>query len=575
VRFADNTKVNRRQFLAALGGLVGVCTLVSACATSAPGSIAPEAGSPTKQASSAASGAATPASLVAPSSGSSGGKKSVVFGGSDVTGNMNPMLVGSDRPGLLMFESLISLDPDTGVPVPNLAQNWDTSADGLTWTFHIRPGVTWSDGQPFTAQDVQFTFDVVNDPKIPTTFRSSVANVAGYAAPDSSTFSVTLKRPECPFLVNTMLMPMIPKHLLVGSADLTTDEFNFTRPVGTGPFIFKEWVRGSHLTLTANPTYWQGPPKIDEWSSLAIANVDAIVASLKLGEIDYAKIQPTFIQDLKDEPNLSLLAVDAPDNLTLLAYNLDRPIFQDKRVRQALTLGLDRKGIVDSQLYGRGTVIDTPLPPQSWAKASGLPALAYDPEAAKRLLSDAGWVPGPDGIVQKDGVRLSFALTNTNDNAPRAGAATIAQDNWRKIGVDLQINNVAPAAFSTKYAQPGPKDFDAIIVNEPQVVTLDPDQSRLLASTEYPNGGNFTHYSNPTVDSLLDQARTVGGCDLNARKAMYAQIQQIMLDDQPFTPLYSTMSTVAVNKRIGNVKPNRFTGSPYLAWGIKDWTIGG
>src|SRR5262249_18831240 len=188
-----------------------------------------------------------------------------------------------------------------------------------------------------------------------------------------------------------------------------------------------------------------------------------------------------------------------------IAYNLDRPLFQDKRVRLALAHALDRQAMVDSVLFGLGKVVDSIIPAQSWAYSTSVPSVPFDAGAAKNLLSEAGWQAGADGILQKDGTRAALTLINGSGNVARSAAAVIAQDAWRKLGIDMQVLTLEGAAFNAKYQTSGPKDFDAIVLGATVGAAVDPDQTSLLASSQYPNGSNFMHYSNPQVDQLLAQ----------------------------------------------------------------------
>jgi peptide/nickel transport system substrate-binding protein len=498
----------------------------------------------------------------------------VVYAVSSNPATLNPLLddSGASQSGYeLMFEALVKPDPKTGTPMPSLAASWDQSPNGLTWTFHLQPNVTWHDGQPFTADDVKFTFDSVQDPKTRTPYRSRFSNIAGFDAADKSTFIVTLKAADCPFLITTMQTPIVPKHLLSSSADVNTDEFNSTRPVGTGPFMFKEWQRSDHLTLIANPNYWQGRPRIDQWIRRTVSDDNVLQALLKTGEIDYAVASFGATGELQAVPHLTFQSVPSPILITYIAYNLDRPPFQDKRTRQAMTQALDRPAIVNSLLYDQGEVLDSSLASVSWAYTSNVPRYSYDVDAAKRLLSQAGWTPGPDGILQKDGTRFALTLSTNSSNKERVAIATIAQDAWRKVGIDAQVQLLETSAFFARYQQT--RDFDAIVAGGAGL-TIDPDQTNFWSSKSIPSGTNFVHYTNPQVDQLLEQGRTAPGCDPGVRKTYYEQLQQILADDQPFTFLYTAKSGVFINKRLQNVQISPWAGaSPFIAWSIKDWTV--
>jgi len=292
---------------------------------------------------------------------------------------------------------------------------------------------------------------------------------------------------------------------------------------------------------------------------------------LKTGEIDYSAVAPTAIAELSAEKHLRFVSVSSPTSIIYIAYNLDRPLFQDKRVRQALSHGVDRQGILDSVLFGQGDLVDSAIPFQSWAHSDSVPTYRYDLEAARKLLTEAGWTPGTDGILQNNGRRLAFTLSIQSGDVRRQGVATIAQDAWRKLGIQVQIEQLEAAALNAKYLQA--HDFDAVIGGG-LGFTLDPDQTRFWAAKEFPNGANFVHYNNPAVDQLLEAARTVPGCDTAARKALYQQFQQVIAEDQPWTFLYSARNPVIINKRVQNAAPSPWVGAgPYLTWGINDWTI--
>jgi peptide/nickel transport system substrate-binding protein len=561
-------RFNRRNLLVRIT-LLGTGTLLAAC-TPAPGAIVPTQ-------SSAAQSAATSAAAAPPAKAQSTAPArttTVMYAVSSNPATLNPLLddSGASQSGYeLMFEGLVKPDPKAGTPIPSLAASWDQSGDGLTYTFHIRPNVSWHDGQPLTADDVKFTFDTIQDPKTKTPYRSRFSNIASFDAPDTSTFTVTLKAADCPFLITTMQVPIVPRHLLSASADINTDEFNTSRPVGTGPFMFKEWQRSDHLTLTANSTYWQGRPKIDQWIRRTVSDDNVLQALLKTGEVDYANVSFGAMQELQGLSHLTSQAAASPILITYIAYNLDRPWFMDKRVRQALTQAIDRKAIVNSLLYDQGEVLDSSLASVSWAYTSNVPKFPYDVDAATGLLNQAGWTPGPDGIRQKDGTRLAFTLATNSSNKERAAIATIAQDAWRKVGVDAQTQLLETNAFLAKYQQT--RDFDAIVAGGAGL-TIDPDQTSFWSSKSIAPGTNFVHYTNPTVDQLLDQARTVPGCNPTARKVYYEQIQQILADEQPFTFLYTARSVVFINKRLQNVQMSSWAGAtPFIAWGIKDWTV--
>jgi peptide/nickel transport system substrate-binding protein len=586
VRSVTHPRLARRRLLARLV-LVSGGTLLAACTVPAPGASVPTAPPTTPSAPAPATGALaaitpqaapTPAlspTTVAPvtTSGATPLNNTVVYSGNGDVTPINPLLGGSAARSVweLINESLVRPDPADGTPRPWLAESWDEGPDGLTWTFHIRPNVRWSDGKQFTADDVQFTVESVLDPASKSPYRSRFDNVASFDAPNPATFRVNLKAPDCAFLVTTMLTPIMAKHLLAGTNELTTGEFDPNHLVGTGPFMFKEWRRSEYVVLLANPDHWGGRPKLDSWIRRVSSNDQVVVGQLKTGETDYSSVAPNSIAELSTEPHLKFLSVSAPTSIIYIAYNQDRPLFQDKRVRQALTHAMDRQGLIDSVLAGQADGVDSNMPYSMWARSTNIPTFPYNLDAARKLLADAGWSPGPDGILQKDGTRLAFSLLISSGNQARTGTSLIAQNGWRQIGVQLQIEQIELAAFFARYLQA--HDFDAVVVGGAGF-TLDPDQTMFWSSKEYPNGGNFMRYSNPTVDRLLEQGRASPNCDPTQRKAIYEQMQQIIADEQPATFLYSLRDPVFINRRVQNVSISPWpTAGPYLAWNIKDWTV--
>jgi peptide/nickel transport system substrate-binding protein len=515
------------------------------------------------------------APTVAPAVAGPGGTTHVVFGAANEPGGFNPLLpdTGSSAASWeLLYESLTSPDPKTGAPGPGLAESWEASPDGRTLNFHLRRGVQWSDGHPFTSDDVAFTFDAIADPKTGSPRRGSLANIAGYTAPDPATFRVTLKQPDCPFLSTTMLAPIVPRHALAGVGDMRTDDFNVSRPVGTGPYVFKEWKRGEQVTLVANSTYWGGRPTIDEWIQRPITNKQVLAAQLKLGEVDYGSVTPDAVDELAAQPSLATAAVSNPTAISVIMYNLDRALFLDKRVRQALTHALDRQAMVDTLLYGQGEVLNSPVARVSWASNANVPTFEYDPGAARNLLAQAGWQMGASGLLEKDGRAFSFTLTCNNANPQRLSVVTIAQDSWRKVGIQALPEILDGAAVRAKYQQT--RDFDAVIEGGPLGLTNDPDQTVLWSTAGISAGTNFTHYTNARVDQLLEQARAAPGCGEADRKPFYDQFQQVIADDQPFTFLYTARTNVVYNKRLRGVSPSPWIGTaPYVSWGSKNWTL--
>jgi hypothetical protein len=229
---------------------------------------------------------------------------------------------------------------------------------------------------------------------------------------------------SCPFLLNAMSMPPLPKHGLASSPDIPKDAFNTNPTTGSGPFVFKERQKGDHITLTANTNYWRGKPKFDQWIFKVVPDANVLAVQLNTGEVDMAIVQADALQDLQGSVDIKSYFGRSYD---FLAYNTKRPIFADARVRQALTYALDRNQIVQEVLFGQGQVIQSPIPVLSWALASRLPTYDTNQDSAPQLLADAGWVSGPDGVLRKDGQPFQFTLETNAGTKVRAADTVIAQ----------------------------------------------------------------------------------------------------------------------------------------------------
>ena len=252
----------------------------------------------------------------------------------------------------LLFDGLVVVDPDTLDAAPRLATKWDVSPDGKTYTFTIKQGVKWHDGQPFTADDVKFSYDLYMDPKTGTP-RAGTLNqhIASVDVKDPQTVVFTLKDVIAPFMVTDVGYGIVPKHVLenVKREEIPTNDFTTTKPIGTGPFKFKEWVRGDHVTVVANPDYHLGAPALDQYVFKVVKDNTVLYQQLKTGEVDYGLVSPEFFDDAKKQTNFDTVPYDT-FSFTYIAYNLDparTTLFQDPKLRQALSYALDRKSIVE------------------------------------------------------------------------------------------------------------------------------------------------------------------------------------------------------------------------------------
>ena len=475
-----------------------------------------------------------------------------------------------------VFDSLWKIDPQ-GKFIPNLAaeiptvENGGISKDGLTWTIKLRPDVWWHDGEPFTADDVAFTLDVIINPKVTVRSREGHEHVEQYAAKDNHTIEIKLKDSFAPYLVSWQKTSIIPKHILSTVPDINTAPFN-TNPVGTGPFKFKERVAGSYIAFEPNPKYHGGAPKLTSLVQKYVPDQQTLFAQFQTGEVDVYDVQgipPLLYQRAKSLPGSKILLNPNPF-VEFIYFNCGKPQFQDKRVRKALYMTADRRGWIDAVYYGVPVPTLSYLPPNHWAYNKALVDPGYDPQKAAALLDEAGWMVAADGVRAKDGVRLAFSMSTTAGNKSREQAQQLLQQNFKKINVEMTIKNMPASVVWGDYTVQS--QFDTLMVGWDALLYPDPDYGDRIRSTAIPakggSGSNYVQYENPEVDELCNKGVTA--TRLEERKAIYDKIQAILLDDLPFAPIFSYQMIIGVKDRIKGYEVD-----PYLtsnAWNTADWT---
>jgi peptide/nickel transport system substrate-binding protein len=494
--------------------------------------------------------------------------------------NFNPLLyvnTGVETAvEMTVFDSLWKIDPE-GKFIPNLAseiptvENGGISKDGLTWTIKLRPDVLWHDGQPFTADDVAFTLDVIMNPKVTVRSREGHEHVEHYATKDSHTIEIKLKDSFAPYLVSWQKTSVIPKHILSTVPDINTATFN-TNPVGTGPFKFKERVAGSYIAFEPNPKYHGGAPKLTSLIQRYVPDQQTLFAQFQTGEVDVYDLQgipPLLYQRAKALPGSKILLNPNPF-VEFIYFNCGKPQFEDKRVRNALYMAIDRKGWIDAVYYGVPIPTLSYLPPNHWAYNKALVDPGFDPKKAAALLDEAGWKVAADGVRAKDGVRLAFSMSTTAGAKAREQAQQLLQQNFKKINVDMTIKNMPASVVWGDYTVQS--QFDTLMVGWDALLYPDPDYGDRIRSTAIPakggSGSNYVQYQNPEIDELCNKG--VAATSLEDRKAIYDKIQAILLDDLPFAPIFSYQTIIGVKDRVKSYEVN-----PYLtsnAWNTADWT---
>lgn len=489
--------------------------------------------------------------------------------------------------GLWTFDDKNGATPILAAEIPS-TENGGVSADGKTITVKLREDAVWSDGEPFTADDLVFTYNMILSDKNTVNSTYPYADyVAGVEAADAHTAVIKFNAPFAPWLTSIFVSDILPKHILqpVFDADGTLDnaEWNKAPTVGIGPFVFSEWESGSHLTFKANPL-WIHPPKLEQIFIRFVPDDAAQEAAIIAGDTDIGVfLSSDQIAKLEATGNVKVPAVSSGYAETwFLNVNpkTAHPAMLDVNVRKAIALATDRFSIVKNLLLESINPVPATVwvgtPPYNNADLSPYP---YDPEQAKALLDAAGWKDSDgDGIRDQviDGKKVDLKLRYvTTTRELRKNVQAVVEQQWAAVGIGVELRNFTGDIFFGGFAAGGPMsigDYDIGEYSNAPSGFPDPESSSLwlcseITSAENPDGGNNQGYCNADLDKLLtEQASTV---DLNKRIDMYKQIQQIMYDDVVVIMMWSDPDLWSLNNRLQGVK---FSGATPF-WNSAEWFI--
>ncbi len=531
-RSAKDSKLSRREFLRLVPRTLGVGAL--AAGTLGAGPLL--ATSPT----------ASPAAQPTPNP-KRGGTFKI-----PVTANITPWPPIGQIQNLMvnksLFNGLVRYSPADWTPQPDLAERWEVSKDGRTWTFHLRQGVSWHDGKPFTAEDVKFSLELYADPKVNSILQGNLEPVAGIEVVDSATVRVVTKQPYSSFVeLLCYLTFMLPKHLLAGQEFSRTKfpETFIRRPVGTGPFKFGEHITGDHFTVVANDQYYEGRPYLDSVIYKVVRDLNSTIVQVKTGELDIAFPTVAQLPALEGAPNLYLIERGLMD-FRFLGFNHNDPRlgkwFRERTVRQALAHAINARGIIQQVTKGKADRSNGPLPPalKSWY-IHDAPVFEYDPERAKKMLNEFGFKAGPDGVLARDGGKFSFAFFTDQGQPEREQTSLIVQQNLKDVGIDAQFQALEFNNFMTR--ERVTHEFSAVCFY--YVTPATPDQH-----SYWQTGGSTNEwgYSNPEVDRLFRDGLST--FDVEKRRAIYKRLYAILAEDQPVNFIYHPREIQALNKRV-------------------------
>jgi peptide/nickel transport system substrate-binding protein len=449
---------------------------------------------------------------------------------------------------LLVYDPLVGFDANLK-PVPALAQSWSVSSDGLAWTFKLRKGVKWSDGQPFTSADVKFTYESIAKSGLGL-YGAFLEGITSIDTPDDLTVILHTAEPKANVLQNPT--PILPKHIWEAGAK-NFETFEDPAMVGTGAFRFHEWKKSEYLSLIANHEYFGGSPKIGGLVFTVFANRDTMAKSLEAAEIDCAlSLYPDQVPDLQKDKGIELYSF-SENGFTQLAINSwenpeskGNPVLRDARVRQAIELAMDKKEIIAVALAGAGTPGSTLIPESTPEWHYKLPAgkeRTYNPAAAKALLEGAGYIDrNGDGVREdKDGKPLEFRFSVRSDNAREVKAGQMIQGYLKDVGIATKLSTVDDGALedSIKGA-----DYDMFIWGWGGDV--DPTTILALLTSEQIGGNNEPHWSNPAYDAAVKKQASL--LDVKARKIAVDEAQALAYEAAPYIILVYDGDIQAIRK---------------------------
>ncbi len=446
-------------------------------------------------------------------------------------------IVGMVFNGLVKYNKNIEL-------VPDLAESWEIQDEGLTIIFYLRKGVRWHDGHPFTAEDVKFTYEKLIDPEVPTPYSGDFKKVKNLEVLDNPTVKITYQEPFSPGLASWG-MAIMPKHILAGE-DLFTTKFS-RNPIGSGPYKFARWLSGNRIDLVSNHDYFEHRPYINRYIYRIIPDPASMFLELQTQGVDSVGLTPLQYRRHTDtkqfKRNFQKFRYPA-FGYTYMGYNLNDQRFKDRRVRLAIAYAVDKQEIIDGVLLGLGRICTGPFVPESWAYNQDVEPIPYDPDRAKELLRQAGWVDTDgDGWLDKRGQVFEFTIVTNQGNEQRKQTAEIIQQRLKAIGIKVNIRILEWAVFLDKFVKT--RQFEAIILG--WGLSRDPDCYDIWHSAKTkPGEFNFISYSNFQVDRLLEEGRGVFAREKRAE--IYRQVHSILYAEQPYLFLYVADSLPAVHK---------------------------
>jgi peptide/nickel transport system substrate-binding protein len=484
-------------------------------------------------------------------------------------GTLNPVTATDSYAhaiNLRISEYLVDRDYDTLEVKPQLAERWDISPDKLKFRFYLKKGVTWSDGVEFTADDVVYSYQKIKDPKVASAqLKVYYIDIKSCRKIDRYTVEFVYTRPYYLALIFCGGMPIVAKHIFDTGTDFNTHKNN-RHPIGTGPYRFESWSTGKNITLVANERYRGKKPEIRKVIYKFISEPSVALQMLKKGEIDVMGVREIEwvrqTNSQKFSEHFYKLKYYLP-TFSYIGWNQNRVFFKDRKVRMAMTHLVNRKEILDKLLFGLGEIVTGPFYIFGDANNKNIKPWPYDPERARQLLKEAGWIDHDgDGIIDKDGIKFSFTFMLSSGGKFGERLASILKEDFSKVGIEMNINRYEWAVFLDKIQS---RNFDATSLGWSDPDFQD-DPYQIWHSSQIKGGSNYVGFSNREADLIIEKARME--FDDNKRNRMYHRFHEILHNEQPYTFLYTTPALAVVSKRFTDVKVHT-RGMYFIEWKVR------
>ena len=460
-----------------------------------------------------------------------------------------------------VFGSLLALDPNTGALKPGLAESFEVSADAMTFTFRLRPGVHWHNGTAFTADDVVATIKAFSDSSFRGTPVTNFGTLTRVSAPDAQTVQVTFGEADCSTLASIGTMSVVPRAVATSA---NFPELTPAQMIGTGAFKFRD-RNNNTISLEPNMEYYGGAPGIAGLTLQIFADPAALNAAFTAKQIDMLPANAGQYAAVKNLGGANVASANGAAVVELL-FNTDAAPFNDARVRQGLAFALDRNVLL-GDIANQGQLIDGSTLPGYWPTTGSVPRYTFDPARAKQSLADAGWRDAGDGVLRKNGKAMRVELWTEADDPILEPLAFRIREMYAALGIDMVIQLDDRSGWVTRAFD---HRFDMLLLT--RKLPLDLDQRWYWQSDQDVKGSgfNFGSYSNTQVDADFKSMARVAACDANGRAALFSDINRILATEAPAVFLFATKQYLVTHDRVVGPTPSPFAD---LYWNIKDWRV--